>query len=444
MANFDTPHIIDMQVVPVAGYDSMLMNIGGAHGAFFTRNIVILTDSSGQVGLGEAPGGESILNTLTASIPQVIGQPISLMNKIIHQIHMGQKAADFETFGKGAWTFELNVNAVAALEAAFLDLLGKFQNVPVCELLTPGKQRDEVEVLGYLFYIGDRLKTPLPYRDESQADNAWHRLRNQVALTPDSIVAQAQATQERYGFNDFKLKGGVLPIEQEIETVKALAKAFPQARITIDPNGAWYLKDAIEAGNALRHDVAYMEDPCGAEQGYSGREIMAEFKRATGLRVATNMIATNWREMCHTVVLGAIDIPLSDPHFWTMTGAVRVAQLCNDFGLTWGCHSNNHFDISLAMFTHVGASVPGNPTAVDTHWIWQEGQRITKNPLQIEQGKIKVPTTPGLGIELDRVELEKAHQLYKSLPVGRRNDADAMQYLIPNWQFNAKKPALVH
>ena len=95
--------------------------------------------------------------------------------------------------------------------------------------------------------------------------------------------------------------------------------------------------------------------------------------------------------MGHAVMLNAVDIPLADPHFWTLSGAVRVAQLCDDWGLTWGCHSNNHFDISLAMFTHVGAAAPGNPTAIDTHWIWQEGDcRLTKNPLEIKKRK-KLP-----------------------------------------------------
>ncbi|MEB3767740.1 enolase C-terminal domain-like protein [Acinetobacter sp. MD2] len=437
------PVIVDMKVIPLAGYDSMLLNIGGAHSPYFTRNLVVLTDNSGQTGVGEAPGGESILNTLQSARAQIIGQPISLMNKIIHQAHVGQKGADFEKFGGGAWTFELNVNAVAALEAAFLDLLGKFQNVPVCELLGPGKQRDEVEVLGYLFYLGDKDKTTLAYRDEKNANNAWYQARNEVALDSDAIVRMAQAAEERYGFKDFKLKGGVLSVEQEVESVQALAKAFPEARVTVDPNGAWYLQEAIAAAKELKDVVAYMEDPCGAEQGYSGREIMAEFKRATGLRVATNMISTNWREMCHTIALGAIDIPLADPHFWTMTGAIRVAQMCNDFGLTWGCHSNNHFDVSLAMFTHVGAAVPGKPTAIDTHWIWQEGQRITKQPLQIEKGKVKVPTVAGLGVELDWDRINQAHDLYKSLPTGRRNDGDAMQFLIPNWTFDRKKPCLI-
>ena len=443
MNRTDTPLIQSMQVIPVAGHDSMLMNIGGAHGAYFTRNIVILKDNAGHTGVGEAPGGEVIYNTLVAAIPQVVGQSISVMNRIVSEMHTGNQGSDFETFGKGAWTFELRVNAVAALEAALLDLMGQFLNVPVCELLGPGKQRDEVTVLGYLFYIGDRKATDLPYQAPETGKHDWYRLRHEKAMTPASVVELAAAAKDRYGFKDFKLKGGVLAGEEEIETVTMLAKQFSDARITVDPNGAWLLEDAIRLCKGMHGILAYAEDPCGAEQGFSGREVMAEFRRATGLPVATNMIATNWREMAHTVMLNAIDIPLADPHFWTLTGAVRVAQLCNDWGLTWGCHSNNHFDISLAMFTHVGAAVPGNPTAIDTHWIWQEGQHLTKDPLQIVNGKIAVPTKPGLGVELDMDQVMKAHELHKQLPTGARNDAVAMQYLIPGWKFDRKRPAMI-
>lgn len=443
MNRTDTPMIQSMQVIPVAGHDSMLMNIGGAHGAYFTRNIVILKDNAGHTGVGEAPGGEVIYNTLVAAIPQVVGQSISVMNRIVSEMHTGNQGSDFETFGKGAWTFELRVNAVAALEAALLDLMGQFLNVPVCELLGPGKQRDEVTVLGYLFYIGDRKATDLPYQAAETGKHDWYRLRHEKAMTPASVVELAAAAKDRYGFKDFKLKGGVLAGEEEIETVTMLAKQFSDARITVDPNGAWLLEDAIRLCKGMHGILAYAEDPCGAEQGFSGREVMAEFRRATGLPVATNMIATNWREMAHTVMLNAIDIPLADPHFWTLTGAVRVAQLCNDWGLTWGCHSNNHFDISLAMFTHVGAAVPGNPTAIDTHWIWQEGQHLTKDPLQIVNGKIAVPTKHGLGVELDMDQLMKAHELHKRLPSGARNDAMAMQYLIPGWTFDRKRPCMI-
>jgi len=438
-----SPVITDMQVIPVAGHDSMLMNIGGAHGAYFTRNIVILKDSAGNTGVGEAPGGEVIYNTLVEAIPQVKGQEVARMNRLVHQIHVGNQSSDFDSFGKGAWTFELRVNAVAALEAALLDLMGKFLGVPVCELLGPGKQRDEVTVLGYLFYIGDRNKTDLAYQEGARGVHDWYHLRHQEAMNSEAVVRLAEAAQDRYGFKDFKLKGGVLPGEQEIDVVKALAKRFPDARITVDPNGAWLLDEAIDLCKDLHGLLSYAEDPCGAEQGFSGREVMAEFRRATGLPVATNMIATNWREMQHAVMLQSVDIPLADPHFWTMHGAVRVAQLCDEWGLTWGCHSNNHFDISLAMFTHVGAAVPGKPTAIDTHWIWQEGnQRLTKEPLQIVNGKIKVPEKPGLGVEIDMDQIRRAHELHKKLPSGARNDAIAMQYLIPGWTFDRKRPAM--
>ncbi|WP_205948385.1 enolase C-terminal domain-like protein [Rahnella victoriana] len=443
MSTPSSPVITDMQVIPVAGHDSMLMNIGGAHGAYFTRNIVILKDSAGNTGVGEAPGGEVIYNTLVEAIAQVKGQEVARMNRLVHQIHAGNQSSDFDSFGKGAWTFELRVNAVAALEAALLDLMGKFLGVPVCELLGPGKQRDEVTVLGYLFYIGDRQKTDLPYQEGERGTHDWYHLRHQEAMNSEAVVRLAEAAQDRYGFKDFKLKGGVLPGEQEIDAVKALAKRFPDARITVDPNGAWLLDEAIDLCKDLHGILSYAEDPCGAEQGFSGREVMAEFRRATGLPVATNMIATNWREMQHAVMLQSVDIPLADPHFWTLHGAVRVAQLCDEWGLTWGCHSNNHFDISLAMFTHVGAAVPGKPTAIDTHWIWQEGnQRLTKEPLQIVNGKIKVPEKPGLGVEIDMDQIHRAHELHRKLPTGARNDAAAMQYLIPGWTFDRKRPAM--
>ena len=444
MTTQSSPIVTEMKVIPVAGQDSMLLNIGGAHNAWFTRNIVVLTDSAGNTGVGEAPGGEVIYQTLVDAIPQVVGQEVARLNKVVQRVHKGNQSADFDTFGKGAWTFELRVNAVAALEAALLDLLGKALNVPVCELLGPGKQRDAVTVLGYLFYVGDRTKTDLPYLERSPGSHAWYHLRHQEALSGEAVVRLAEAAQDRYGFKDFKLKGGVLPGEQEIDSVRALKKRFPEARITVDPNGAWLLDEAIALCKGLGDVLTYAEDPCGAEQGFSGREVMAEFRRATGLPTATNMIATDWRQMGHTLSLQSVDIPLADPHFWTMQGSVRVAQMCHEFGLTWGSHSNNHFDISLAMFTHVAAAAPGNITAIDTHWIWQEGnQRLTKQPFEIKGGMVQVPATPGLGVELDMDQVMKAHELYQKHGLGARDDALAMQYLIPEWTFDNKRPCMV-
>ncbi|EFI3507669.1 glucarate dehydratase [Escherichia coli] len=444
MTTQSSPVITDMKVIPVAGHDSMLLNIGGAHNAYFTRNIVVLTDNAGHTGIGEAPGGEVIYQTLVDAIPMVLGQEVARLNKVVQQVHKGNQVADFDTFGKGAWTFELRVNAVAALEAALLDLLGKALNVPVCELLGPGKQRETITVLGYLFYIGDRTKTDLPYLENTPGNHEWYQLRHQKAMNSEAVVRLAEASQDRYGFKDFKLKGGVLAGEEEAESIVALAQRFPQARITLDPNGAWSLNEAIKIGKYLKGSLAYAEDPCGAEQGFSGREVMAEFRRATGLPTATNMIATDWRQMGHTLSLQSVDIPLADPHFWTMQGSVRVAQMCHEFGLTWGSHSNNHFDISLAMFTHVAAAAPGKITAIDTHWIWQEGnQRLTKEPFEIKGGLVQVPEKPGLGVEIDMDQVMKAHELYQKHGLGARDDAMGMQYLIPGWTFDNKRPCMV-
>jgi len=420
----------------------MLLNLSGAHGPFFTRNLLVLTDSSGRTGVGEVPGGEKIRNTLEDARPLIEGQSLGNWNHILNSLRTAFAGRD--SGGRGNQTFDLRVaiHAVTAVESALLDLLGQFLGVPVAALLGEGQQRDSVAMLGYLFYVGDRQKTDLPYRSEPGGDD-WQRLRHEVAMDPQAIVRLAEAAHARYGFKDFKLKGGVLRGEEEIEAIVALSERFPDAGITLDPNGGWLLKDAIRLCRDRHKELAYAEDPCGAEGVFSGREVMAEFRRATGLRTATNMIATDWREMAHTIHLQSVDIPLADPHFWTMQGSVRVAQMCQTWGLTWGSHSNNHFDISLAMFTHVGAAAPGQVTAMDTHWIWQDGQRLTKEPLQIKNGAIEVPKKPGLGIELDMVEVDKAHQLYLQHGLGARDDAIAMQYLIPNWTFNSKLPCMV-
>ena len=442
MTATSTPKITELRVIPVAGRDSMLLNLSGAHGPFFTRNLLILTDSSGHTGVGEVPGGEKIRQTLEDARPLVVGQPLGAHQRLLQEVQ--KKFADRDSGGRGLQTFDLRttIHAVTAIEAALLDLLGQHLGVPVAALLGEGQQRDKVEMLGYLFYVGDRAKTDLPYASAPDAGDAWLRLRHEKAMTPEAIVRLAEAAYARYGFNDFKLKGGVLRGEEEVEAIVALHERFPEARVTLDPNGGWLLKDAIRLMRDMGGVVAYAEDPCGAEQGFSGREVMAEFRRATGLPTATNMIATDWRQLAHALSLQSVDIPLADPHFWTMAGSVRVAQTCRDWGLTWGSHSNNHFDVSLAMFTHVGAAAPGRVTAIDTHWIWQDGQRLTREPLQIEGGLVSVPTKPGLGIELDMAEVEKAHQLYLRHGLGSRDDASAMQFLIPGWTFDPKRPAL--
>ncbi|MPM16083.1 Glucarate dehydratase [bioreactor metagenome] len=439
-----TPYIQKMEVYPVAGKDSMLLNLSGAHAPYFTRNIVILTDSQGNTGVGEVPGGQKITKALEQVKPVVEGSKLSEYKQTLLKVKaaLGNDESDV----RGLQTFDLRtgIHVITAVEAPLLDLLGQYLEVPVASLLGDGMIRDRVKVLSYLFFIADRKKTDLPYYSDQKNSIDWYRLRHEEALDADAVVELARASEKLYGFKDFKLKGGVLEGRKEIEVIKALKKAYPESRMTLDPNGGWSLKEAISLCKDMHGILTYCEDPCGAEKGYSGREVLSEFRRATGLPTATNMIATDWREFGHSLQLQSVDIPLADCHFWTMSGAVRVGQMCDEFGLTWGSHSNNHFDISLAMIAHVGAAVPGNPTAIDTHWIWQEGiERLTVDPPRIEDGHIAIPDKPGLGIEVDRDQIMKAHKVYEENCLGARDDAIGMQYLIPGWKFDPKRPALV-
>ena len=434
------PKIEEMEVIPVAGRDSMLLNLSGAHAPWFSRNIVLLTDSSGRTGAGEVPGGSKITRALEAVRQLVIGTSVGHYRQTLLAVkeHLAQQK-DADVRGRQTFDLRTGVHVLTAIEAPLLDLLGQFLDVPAAGLLGEGQQHRSVRMLGYLFYIGDRSEA-----ETTKSEGGWYQLRDRPALTPEAIVRLAEAARAHYGFSDFKLKGGVFAGDQEIAAVKALKEAFPSARITLDPNGCWSLAEAVRLCRPLRDVLAYCEDPCGAEGVFSGREVLAEFRRATGLATATNMIATDWRELVHALALQSVDIPLADPHFWTMSGSVQVGQLCRHYGLTWGCHSNNHFDISLAMVVHTAAAVPGPLNAIDTHWIWQEGrERLTRSPFPSVNGCIALPDKPGLGIEVDREQIEVAHQQYLARSLAGRDDAAGMQALIPGWTFDPKKPCLV-
>ena len=252
-----TPTVTRLEVIPVAGRDGMLLNLSGAHAPFFTRNLLILTDSGGNTGIGEVPGGEKIRKTIEDAKPWVEGQSIGQYKNLLNSLK--HKFADRDTGGRGNQTFDLRIaiHAVTAIESALLDLLGQHLGVPVAALLGEGQQRQSVQVLGYLFYVADRQKTDLPYHSEPNASNDWQRLRHEPALTPEAIVRLAKAAQDRYGFQDFKLKGGVLRGEEEVEAIVALHQNFPDARITLDPNGGWLLKDAIRLLRDHRNTMAY-------------------------------------------------------------------------------------------------------------------------------------------------------------------------------------------
>lgn len=260
MSTFSTPVVTSMQIIPVAGHDSMLMNLSGAHAPFFTRNIVIINDNSGHTGV----------KTLEDAIPLVVGNPLGEYKNVLNAVR--RAFADRDASGRGLQTFDLRttIHVVTGIEAAMLDLLGQHLGVNVASLLGDGQQRSEVEMLGYLFFVGNRKLTPLPYQSQPDEPCDWYRIRHEEAMTPDAVVRLAEAAYEKYGFNDFKLKGGVLACSEEAEAITALAKRIPQARITLDPNGAWSLDEAIQIGKQLKGVLAYAEDPCGAGRASRG------------------------------------------------------------------------------------------------------------------------------------------------------------------------------
>ena len=230
-AKAGTPIVRSMRVVPVAGRDGMLLNLSGAHAPFFTRNLLILTDSAGNTGVGEVPGGEKIRQTLEDARAAGRGTADRRAPRRSSPA-CGSAFADRDAGGRGQQTFDLRttIHVVTAIECALLDLLGQHLGLPLAALLGEGQQRDEVEMLGYLFFVGDRARTSLPYVDPaSEPDSAgdWFRVRHAEALSPGAIVRQAEAAHAKYGFNDFKLKGGVLRGEEEVEAVRALHERFP-------------------------------------------------------------------------------------------------------------------------------------------------------------------------------------------------------------------------
>ena len=442
----NTPKVAAMEVFPVAGKDCMELNLSGAHAPYFTRNVVVLTDDRGNTGIGEVPGGQKITKALEDVKHLVEGTSVADYKMTLRRINEWL-SANIKDDVRGQQTFDLRtgVHVVTAVETPLLDLLGQYLEVPMAALLGDGIQRDRVRFLSYLFYVGDRKKTDLPYHSEPDADCAWYRLRHEEALTPDAIVALAKATYDKYGFEDFKLKGGVLEGREELKAVQALKEAFPRARITLDPNGGWLLKDALALAPELKKVLAYCEDPCGAENGFSGREIMAEFRQESGMPTATNMIDTDWRQMRHCIALHSVDIPLADPHFWTMAGSVRVGQMCNDFGLMWGCHSNNHFDISLAMMTAVRRRRARKAQRHRHPLDLAGGTGASHQTVPADFGRLHRSAgaaRPGQWSWIGS-SCMKAHKLYQDNCLGGRDDAAGMQYLIPGWTFDPKRPCLV-
>ena len=391
------PRVTEMKVIPVAGQDSMLLNLSGAHAPYFTRNLVDPDRQRRQYRRGRSAGrrenppdpgrrarpGDRRRPGHLEQRPERSGPPLRRPR------FRRAGPADLRPAHHGA--------CQAALECALLDLLGQHLDVPVCALLGEGQQRDAVEMLGYLFFIGDRKKTNLPYRHDQKGD-AWIRVRDEEALTPDAIVRTAEAAYERYGFNDFKLKGGVLAGARRNEGHRGTGQALSQGAHHPRPQRRLVAEGSDRLVQGPRRCAGLCRGPLRrGSRLFRARDhggIPPRHRPSHRHQHDRHRLAPDGA--CHRPGHRSTSrwpIRISGP----CAVSVRVAQICADRDLRWGSHSNNHFDVSLAMFTHVAAAAPGNITAIDTHWIWQDGQRLTREPFQIKGGLVAVPARGGLG-----------------------------------------------
>lgn len=408
--------IKSLKVTPIALPDPPLLNVGGCHGPYFLRTVVELECDGGIVGIGETAGGQGVTAALEKA-RSLVG---------------GQDAFAYRKFGREL--FALDPAAYAAVEIACLDACGRATGRRLCDLLG-GPVRDPVEFSAYLFYryaadhptiLADRRIVDGRGRGDKALDD-WGEVR-----TPQAMAAEAARFKARWGFRVFKLKGGVLSADAELETMRALTTTLgPDCPLRIDPNGRWRTETAIRIGEGLRDvPLEYYEDPVQGQKG------MAEVRRVTGQKMSTNMCVTSFKHLEQAFQVKPIDVLLGDLHYFGgYAGNLALGPVCDAAGWTMSQHSNNHAGITMAAMIHLGATVPQLTSASDTHYPWlpDDSDIIAGAKLPIRAGRMAVPKGSGLGVELDRDKLARAHEVYQKCGMRRRDDASLMRLLEPGW-----------
>ncbi|WP_188195263.1 glucarate dehydratase family protein [Nonomuraea sp. SYSU D8015] len=416
------PRIIRATVTPILISDPPLLNVLGVHQPYTPRTIVEIETDDGVTGVGETYGDTDYLEVARALAAAVPGRDLTAVNGLYALASASASGAadtvkEFDPAGlRGTRNNEKLVRSVvSAFEVACLDALGKTVGLPVHALLG-GKVRDRVDYSGYLFYRWAE-------HPDGEAPDDWG-----AALDPDGVVRQARRFADDYGFTSFKLKGGVFEPEQEIEAIKALAKAFPGHPLRLDPNGGWSVEASVRVAEQVGDLLEYMEDPTAGVDG------MAEVRRRTGALLATNMCVTTFAEVPEAFAKDAVQVVLSDHHYWGGLHATReLAALCRTYGVGLSMHSNTHLGISLAAMTHVASVIPDLGYACDSHRPWQTEDVITE-PHTFAGGAIEVSDAPGLGVELDRDALATLHERWLARPDMRdRDDVAAMRKAHPEW-----------
>ncbi|MGW2378538.1 glucarate dehydratase family protein [Streptomyces sp. NPDC001658] len=406
--------IKELVVTPIAFRDPPLLNSNGVHEPLALRVILQLVLEDGTVGLGESPGGVARLERLQAAAEVVVGMDVFDTTALSAAIDAALLPTVPSSHERG-WT-------TSAVEVACLDAQGKLLGRPVSDLLG-GTVRDTVPFAAYLFY---KWAEHPALDGRAAVGDDWGE-----ALDPAGIVAQARLMQERYGFSSFKLKGGVFPPDEEIAAIKALAEAFPGQPLRLDPNTAWTVETSKYVARELDGVLEYLEDPT------KGIEGMAEVAKDAPMPLGTNMCVIAWEHLKPGIEQDAIQVLLTDHHYWGGLRRTReLAAVCEAFGIALSMHSNSHLGISLAAMTHVAAAIPNLDHSCDTHYPWNSADDvIVPGVLELRDGAVKVPTGPGLGVELDHDALERLHRLYLDSGMRARDDTGYMRRIQPDYEL---------
>ncbi len=407
--------ITEVVITPIAVPDLPLVNTKGVQQPVFLRSVIEFKTDIGLVGLGESYGAERTLVGLRKVAPTLIGlDPFDL-----HGLRQRVETALPEGGGINAPTMltdhKLTDVVYSAFEIPCLDLIGKKTGRRVCDLLG-GAVRNEIRFGGYLFYKFAKLN--LDYGPDMFGE----------VMTPDALVEQAKFFVAEHGFQSLKLKGGVLEPDLEIETLRKLRETFPDHNLRIDPMGAWTVPTAKYVIDELDGILEYLEDPC------RGMDAMAELANITDVPLATNLVVVELEQVFEAITKGAVKIILGDHHYWCgATGAVRLNHVCKAANLGLSMHSNSHLGISLAAMCHLGAASPQLTYDCDTHYPWSTKEIVKGGRRSFNEGKLRVPDGPGLGVELDHDALSELSDLYEHAMVTDRDDTDEMLKYRPNY-----------
>ncbi len=433
MQNLSGLKIREIHITPIAIVDPPLLNAAGLHAPYALRTIIELITDDNISGISEIPGNVEINSALESAGDLIEGKDVFHLNNIRQALdnYFGKESVSKR--GETPWDQRKLVHVFSAIEVACLDIIGKAVGRSVVDLLG-GKMRDRVPFAAYLFYKHEGAGGKLEFKKEKGV-KGWPAARQKQALDPEGIVGQAHAMCEAFGFQSIKLKGGVFEPQKEVDSVLALREAFgPDIPLRFDPNAVWKVETAIQYSKQMEHALEYLEDPV------RGQENMAKVRKKLSIPLATNMCTTSFEDIPSSISTGSEDIILSDHHFWGgLRNSMELSRVCETFGRDLSMHSNSHLGISLAAMVHLGAALPHLPYALDTHYPWQSDEVIKGGRLQFEEGSVKVPQGPGLGVELDRESVKLLHQNYLDCGLTERDDQKEMQKIEPGWKFKATR-----